>query len=144
MNGRPRHLEHGHAALQTRTYRIWKAMRTRCTNPRQRMWHRYGGRGIKICRRWDNFKYFLADMGECPPGLTLERVDRDGDYKPSNCVWATYQAQRINSARHTLTWDDVRAIRAIKGRSQESIADEYGVHQTAISAILRNQTWRNP
>jgi hypothetical protein len=118
-------------------------MRNRCLNPHQPRWPRYGGRGIKICKRWNDYSNFLADMGECPPGLTLERINNNGDYKPSNCVWASYFAQRLNSARRTLTWHDVRAIRAAKGRTQQSLADAYGVHQTNISAILCNKTWKS-
>lgn len=75
------------------TYRSWCAMRTRCTNPKQPGWKRYGGRGITFCARWDSFDNFFADMGPRPEGTTLDRRDNDGNYEPSNCRWATKDVQ---------------------------------------------------
>jgi hypothetical protein len=82
-----------------RTYGIWQAMRGRCTNPNNSRWEAYGGRGIKICKRWDNYENFLLDMGEAPKNLTLERVNVNGDYKPSNCKWATWAEQAKNKRK---------------------------------------------
>lgn len=87
--------QHGYCG--TRTYRIWKAMRTRCNNPRVRAYPRYGGRGIKVCPRWDSFSAFLADMGEAPEGMSLDRwPDKSGNYEPGNCRWATPKEQARN------------------------------------------------
>lgn len=85
-----------HGSCGTRTYRIWKAMRTRCNNPNSPAFSRYGGRGIKVCSRWDSFSAFLADMGEAPEGLSIERKNNDRGYEPENCRWATPKEQARN------------------------------------------------
>lgn len=72
-------------------------MRRRCFNPNYCYYADYGGRGITVCKRWrDSFAAFLADMGLCPPGLTLDRIENDGNYEPRNCRWATRLEQLKN------------------------------------------------
>jgi hypothetical protein len=90
--------KHGHTwkGGSSPTYLSWQGMVARCTNPSSPAWKWYGGRGIRVCRRWRSFENFLADMGERPHGLTLERRNNDGGYKPSNCCWATRSQQARN------------------------------------------------
>lgn len=90
--------KHGHTKNLTcsRTYRSWKSMIQRCTNPNVPRFNRWGGRGIKVCDRWADFENFLADMGERPVGMSLDRINNDGNYEPGNCRWATPTEQRMN------------------------------------------------
>jgi len=72
-------------------------MINRCTNPKSKAWKDYGKRGIKVCAEWmASYEAFLSDMGACPEGLTLERMDNDGHYAEINCIWATRVAQANN------------------------------------------------
>jgi hypothetical protein len=86
-----------HGMTETRTWRSWVAMRRRCRDKSYHQYHLYGGRGISVCERWvDSFEAFLADMGERPAGRSLDRIDVNGNYEPSNCRWATAQEQTRN------------------------------------------------
>lgn len=81
---------------KNRTYEAWSGMRKRCTNPRSQDFAHYGGRGITICARWSNFAFFREDMGDCPPGMTLERNNVNRGYGPENCRWASRKDQSRN------------------------------------------------
>lgn len=98
----PNRLLHGHAKASgpTRTYNSWANMRQRCNNPKVRDFHNYGGRGITVCERWTKFENFLADMGEVPDGMELDRYpNNDGNYEPSNCRWATRKQNNATGRR---------------------------------------------
>lgn len=101
-----------HGLTKSRTHVIWVAMKQRCTNPKTKRYDLYGGRGITVCDRWmHSFENFLADMGEVPDGLSLDRFpDVDGNYEPGNCRWATdveqvYNRRVISNAGiHNISW----------------------------------------
>lgn len=92
-----------HGLTNSPEYRAWRAMKSRCYNSRVKYYRHYGGRGITVCDRWLNsFEAFLEDMGSRPaPSMSLDRIDVNGNYEPSNCRWATPK-QQSNNQRKTL------------------------------------------
>jgi len=86
-----------HGRSYTKEYKQWDSMKQRCLNPSHEFFDEYGGRGIKVCDSWlESFENFFADMGECPEGLTLDRIENDGNYEPGNCRWVSQGEQNRN------------------------------------------------
>lgn len=141
------------------TRRTWHDMLRRCEDPKDWAWKHYGGRGIKVCKRWHRFSNFLKDMGTRPKGLTLDRFpNNDGDYKPSNCRWATWSQQHRNRRSNkmitfrgkTMTmWDWAEKVgidpftlssRLRKGWSvEEALAIP---HERSSGKVIRRSLWR--
>lgn len=116
---------HGEARL-TREYSIWANMKNRCLNPKVPSYKHYGRRGIQVCNRWlDSYENFLADMGRCPKGLTIERIDNNGNYAPGNCRWATYREQGQNTRNNV--WIEFNGKRLIR----KDWARKLGIHDSA-------------
>lgn len=121
-----------HGMSNTRTFRIWAGMRKRCRNPRTNCFHSYGGRGIKVCARWESFENFLADMGEAPAQMSIDRIDVNGDYAPGNCRWATPAIQSRNKR------DNLRLT--FRGETQclTDWAIDLGVSMNTLHSRLRD------
>ncbi len=123
-------LRHGHTAgrIYSPTYRSWQAMR---------------GRGITVCDRWQSFSSFLSDMGKRPAGKTLGRKDKNGNYDPSNCCWASPREQTRNRRYKRLTFESAVevAISRIDGELCRSIAKKYGISESLPREIAKGRTW---
>lgn len=130
--------KHGFSKHPTGAYRSWIAMRSRCNSKTHTAYARYGGRGITVCERWDDFKAFLEDMGERPTGMTIDRINNDGNYEPKNCRWASMDQQNEN--RHKTDCIKLGAKIITCGNNSMSItawAERLGMDRTTISWRLR-------
>jgi hypothetical protein len=138
-----------HGLSGTRIYEIWCTMKKRCENKNSKNYERYGGRGIKLCERWQKFENFYIDMASTyKENLTIDRINNNGNYEPSNCRWATTKEQLNNYSRNIIV--------TINGEtdSLKNICKKYNVsydkthHRmsrgidllTAMTAIYRNGT----
>lgn len=140
--------KHGHSTRRhgwTPTYNSWVAIKERCGNPRSKLWPKYGGAGILLCDAWWDFSVFLADVGERPPGTSMDRIDNNRGYEPGNVRWATPSQQRRNQKRQRLTEEKVAMIKSMiaAGRSCSEIGAEFGESPGVIRQIKIGKNWRD-
>ena len=138
---------HGHCpdSGPSPTYRSYASMLDRCTNENSVRWSYYGARGIAVCDRWlGSFTFFLADLGERPEGKTLDRIDGQGHYAPSNCRWATPVTQARNRRSTKLTMQAAREIRRQHASGEggyRTIAARFGVTFSNVRDVVKGKTW---
>lgn len=109
-------------------YHVWASMLDRCRNPNNIQYADYGGRGIRVCEQWKAYRNFAADMGPRPDGMTLDRINNDGNYEPGNCRWATRKEQQRNQRRAVYVMIEGQRYRAIE------LADRSGLKSDTIIA----------
>lgn len=121
-------------------------MKQRCQNPNSPDYKWYGKLGVMVCSRWQSFANFKADMGERPPGTSLDRnPNSTGDYEPGNCRWATaaqQQQSKRNSKLSEVAAGQIRWLCSDGGLSQRTVAQAFEVHPSMVSRIVSNQYWR--
>ena len=136
-----------HGYSKSGTYVSWYHMLSRCQNTKRKDWHHYGGRGISVCASWEkDFMVFLKDMGTKPEGMTLDRINNDGNYEPSNCRWATREQQSRNNRTNKLDIHKANRIREFlwAGISRLELARFYGVSKSSIDQIVWDKIWKAP
>ncbi len=123
-----------HGMSRTPTYNTYQNMLKRCRDPSDTHYHAYGGRGIKVCLKWrTSFSAFLADMGPKPPGMSIDRIDNDGDYEPGNCRWATSKEQARNTSRTIPTQFKGHAV------TLQDVHDATGINRDALYRRIVNK-----
>lgn len=133
-----------HGMSKSPEYDIWKAMLQRCENPNCKSFSDYGGRGIKVCQSWHKFENFYRDMGKRPEGLSIDRINNDGNYEMGNCRWATKEEQSNNSRpkskgpakqRWFRSWRSDQMCQYLSN-NQSQFARDHGLCNSSISICL--------
>ncbi len=138
-------IKHGHArkGKKTKIYKVWANMKDRCSNPNCKQFNDYGGRGISVCERWLKFENFLSDVGECPDGLVMDRIDNNGNYEPNNHRWTDWKTSLRNRNCVKVSTEKVKIIKEMRlfGYKQQEIANQFNICQQHVSRIINNKQW---
>ena len=120
----------------TPEHRSWSQMKGRCKNPNNHKYLRYGGRGISVCGRWNKFENFLSDMGKKPSKHhSIDRIDNDGNYEPTNCRWATPRQQSNNTRRNVLLTHNGKTLTLAQWSRRT------GIKHTTINDRINKHGW---
>lgn len=127
------HFTKQHGQKGTKLYKVWEAMKRRCLNPNDKAYIHYGARGIKVCDEWLNFIPFFkwAKSNGYKEGLTIDRINTNGNYEPANCRWVTHYVQNRNySKNHLITYNG-------KTKCLSDWADEFGINRATVLFRLK-------
>jgi hypothetical protein len=125
----------------------YTAMRQRCYNTNNEFYHRYGGRGITVCDRWldpsTGYAAFVADMGPRPARFSLDRINSDGNYDPSNCRWASAKTQTRNRSNTKISDADIYRVRGLlsEGLTQKQVAAMFNCAQGSIAYCVKHNAY---
>jgi transposase-like protein len=127
-----------------KAYTAWRHMLARCSNPRDPSWKNYGGRGIKVCKQWDSFEVFYTNMGDCPTGKSLDRINNNKSYSKENCRWATASEQTFNRrpyarTRYRTTPSILSKLKELqkRGLTTRAAAEEVGLSKSLVHRIYQ-------